>query len=140
MRPKGGSGSQTSRFTYSRHGDGGHDNRGARGGGHSEGAQKRTAHFSQLRRPKPDLVKPAHGIVLLSELGFVVDSFTQHPKRPCDLSREEGGGGAVPRVRTHVNLNARVDAAGCPEEGHTRPLARTQHQIANLFTARLASY
>ena len=36
--------------------------------------------------------------------------------------------------------NIRDDASECPEDGHVRPLAIMQHQVAHLFATRQASH
>ena len=59
------------------------------------------------------------------------------PKGP--VPRENGGVGAISRASTDDSPNIRDDAAQCPEDGHVRPLAGMQHQVANLFAARRAS-
>ena len=69
--------------------------------------------------------------------GFVLPHST--PNGP--VPREEGGGGAVPWVSTDDSPNVRDNSAKRPEDdGHVRPLAKMQHQVAHLFTTRQASH
>ena len=58
--------------------------------------------------------------------GFVLPHST--PNGP--VPRENGGVGAISRVSTDDSPDIRDDAAQCPEDGHVRPLARVQHQVA----------
>jgi len=56
------------------------------------------------------------------------------------VPRKEGGSGAVPWVSTDDSPNIRDDAAEGPGDGHVRPLAGMQHQVAHFFATRQASH
>jgi len=74
-----------------------------------------------------------HGV---TKPGFVLPRST--PSGP--VPREEGGSGSVPWVSTDDSPNIHDGAAGCPEDGHVRPLAGMQHQVTHFFATQQASH